>query len=82
VKASAGQVGKPLRFGAVLVHTGDAIVADIDGVISIPAAEHANILAASRSRAAAEQGYLERLKSGALTLDIYSLRARLPGAGS
>jgi 4-hydroxy-4-methyl-2-oxoglutarate aldolase len=77
VKQSTGRVGEAVRLGTVLVEPGDTVVADVDGVIVLPAAAHDVAVAAAQQRANAEQGYLERLRAGEWTLDIYGLRDRV-----
>ncbi|MGH3680845.1 MAG: 4-carboxy-4-hydroxy-2-oxoadipate aldolase/oxaloacetate decarboxylase [Natronosporangium sp.] len=76
-KQDAGRVGAPIRFGPATVARGDLVVADRDGVVVLPAERVDEIVAAARERARAEAGYLERLRAGELTVDIYRLR---PGA--
>ncbi|WP_083459629.1 RraA family protein [Jiangella muralis] len=61
-------------LGRTRVHRGDVIVGDADGVVAIPADRAVRVLAGGRARQAAEAGYLERLRAGELTLDIYDLR--------
>lgn len=74
VKADAGTVGDPVTIGTVTVARGDVVVADRDGVVVVPRAAADEVLAASRRRQEAEQGYLARLRAGELTVDIYNLR--------
>lgn len=80
VKQDAGRIGQPLELGGVTIERGDVIVADDDGVISLPAADLEQVLDAARARDRAEAGYLERIGAGESTLDIYQLR-RLLGPG-
>lgn len=77
-KDDPGTVGDPIELGGRPVHRGDLVVADADGVLILPAAEVPRIHAAATGRARAEAGYLERLRAGELTLDIYGLRATSP----
>jgi 4-hydroxy-4-methyl-2-oxoglutarate aldolase len=74
VKKDTGTVGGAIRFHGVLVARGDIVVADADGVVVVPKAEASRVLAASRARQEAEQGYLTRIRDGELTMDIYDLR--------
>lgn len=76
-KRDAGAVGTPVRLGHTVVGRGDMVVADADGVLALPVDRVADVLGAARTRQAAEAGYLDRLRAGELTLDIYGLRSLL-----
>ena len=49
LKATAGCVNVPIVVGGVVVHPGDAVVADDDGVVCIPRARAAEVAAAGGS---------------------------------
>lgn len=53
-KKKAGALGEPARVGGVLVHPGDIVVADEEGVVVTPAARREEILAAARAKLAKE----------------------------
>jgi regulator of RNase E activity RraA len=53
-KEKAGALGEPARVGGVLVHPGDIVVADEEGVVVTPAARREEILAAARAKLARE----------------------------
>ncbi len=53
-KQALGALGGPVRCGGVLVHAGDIVVADEEGVVVVPAARRAEVLAAARARLAKE----------------------------
>ncbi|MFD6532637.1 RraA family protein [Streptomyces sp. NPDC060184] len=53
-KKKVGALGEPARVGGVLVHPGDIVVADEEGVVVTPAARQEEIFAASRTKLAAE----------------------------
>lgn len=74
-KNDEGTIGKTIRLHGLIVTRGDIVVADTDGVVIIPQAEADRVLAASQARQEAEVGYLERLRSGELTMDIYGFRS-------
>lgn len=80
VKSDPGALGEPLTIGTVTIHRGDVVVADTDGVVVVPASSTEDVLAASRRRHEAERGYLERIRSGELTVDIYGLRGITAGS--
>jgi 4-hydroxy-4-methyl-2-oxoglutarate aldolase len=81
VKASPGSVNVPLVCGGQLVHPGDAIVADDDGVVVVPRGRCAEVLEAARARAGNEDSKRARLAAGELGVDIYGLRALLTELG-
>ena len=80
-KLVAGSVNVPIVCAGGLVHPGDVIVADADGVVVIPRTEAAQVAAASEERVAKEARTRERLRAGELGLDIYSLRDVLTKEG-
>lgn len=69
-----GTVGEAITLAGVAVAPGDAVLADADGVLVLPAAAVAATLTASRKRIQDETGYLARIRNGELTLDIYGFR--------
>lgn len=73
-KAHAGIVGAPVTVAGVHVRPGDAVVADADGVVVLPAEAVTGTLEASRTRIAKETAYMQRLRAGELTLDLYGFR--------
>ncbi|MGW5617305.1 RraA family protein [Streptomyces sp. NPDC003877] len=55
-KKKIGALGEPARVGGVLVHPGDIVVADEEGVVVTPAARREEILDAARTKLAKEAG--------------------------
>src|SRR5260370_787398 len=81
VKATPGAVNVPVAVGGQLIHPGDAVIADDDGVVCVPRGEVARVLGAAQARAAAEEVSRAALRAGELSLGRYALRAVLQQAG-
>ncbi|WP_372603798.1 RraA family protein [Actibacterium sp.] len=68
---ATGWVGAPILLGNTVVHPGDLIVGDADGVVCLPRDQAAGILDASDARETAEQVQIQRLDAGETTMTIF-----------
>ena len=81
VKETLGAVNGPVVCGGQLVHPGDLVVAEDDGVVVVPRRAAADVLRQSGARERREAGVRARLQAGELGLDIYGMREKLSAKG-
>ena len=75
VKHHCPSVGEPIVVAGVTIAPGDLIVADADGVLSLPQAQVQRTLDGARKRTDKEAGTMQKLQSGQTTLELLGLTA-------
>jgi 4-hydroxy-4-methyl-2-oxoglutarate aldolase len=81
VKETAGYVNIDIVCAGALVHPGDVIVGDVDGIVVVPRQDAPEVVKLCEARLAKEAKNRERLKAGELGLDMYGLREKLKNLG-
>jgi len=80
-KDSPGAINVPVSCAGVAVQPGDIIVGDADGVVVVPQAHAADVLAKAQAAVVKEQTMRERILKGEYIYDILKLGDVLKGLG-
>jgi 4-hydroxy-4-methyl-2-oxoglutarate aldolase len=67
-----GWINHPVLFDDLVVHAGDLIVGDTDGLVALPRARAAEIVQFAQTREAKEAGIVQRIQDGERTLEVYN----------
>jgi 4-hydroxy-4-methyl-2-oxoglutarate aldolase len=73
-KRQPGELNTPVRIAGVVVHPGDWIVGDDDGVVVVPEDIAESVVIGAEARARKEADFIRLLRGGELTLDLLSIR--------
>jgi len=82
VKGTIGDVNVPISIAGRLVHPGDVVLADDDGVVVVPRLKAAEVLAAAKAREDKEAVSRARYAAGEIALDVNNMRPLLEKAGT
>jgi 4-hydroxy-4-methyl-2-oxoglutarate aldolase len=81
VKETLGDVNVPVVCAGRLVEPGDVVIADDDGVVTVPRRDAERILVAAQQRDEREAALRARYAAGELSLDVSAMREALTAKG-
>ena len=81
VKETLTSTNDPIVIGGELVHPGDIVVGDADGLVVVRREEALEVAALSQAREDAEAGYIAAYKEGKSVVEVSKLEAVLKAKG-
>lgn len=78
-KGWGGSINSPIQAGGRVIHPGDLLIGDDDGVVVIPSADEPGLLARCLARIEAEAVTIARLEAGETTARILGLAPLVDG---
>lgn len=66
-----GTLNEPIAIGGIIIHPGDIIVGDRDGVVVVPKDRIGEAIEKAQAREAREEGIREQLRQGKTSIQIY-----------
>jgi 4-hydroxy-4-methyl-2-oxoglutarate aldolase len=76
-KTGSGVLNEPVMISEVLIRPGDFMVGDDDGVVVVPAEIAAQVVETAEARAQKETHFIQKIKEGELTINLFGLRKRV-----
>lgn len=81
VKETLGYINQPVVFGGEIIHPGDVVKGDADGIVVVRRAEVEEAIELSAKRDATEASLIDLYKAGGTTIDLCNLHDVLRAKG-